>query len=79
MVNTAIAVLLFAFIIETCQYFRIVNLLGLEQSKLARVVIGTGFDLVDLLAYTTGFVLVLVAEYLLRPASARQQPFSDYI
>lgn len=65
-IPTAIAVLLFAFCIETAQYFNIVQVLGLEKYKIARVVIGTSFEWIDLLAYTTGIILVIVTERLLQ-------------
>lgn len=62
---TAIAVLLFAFGIETAQYFNIVKVLGLEKYTIARVVIGTSFEWIDLLAYTTGIIMVIVTEKVL--------------
>ena len=58
----AFGVLLFAFLIELLQYFQIVRVLGLQDSKIARTVIGVGFEWLDLVAYTVGFVLVLVVE-----------------
>ncbi len=61
-VPTAIFVLLFSFFIETVQYFNIVKKLGLEDSKIARTVIGTSFEWIDILAYTTGIVIVLFLE-----------------
>ncbi|GAB2815209.1 ribosomal maturation YjgA family protein [Ferruginibacter profundus] len=62
--KTAIAVLLFAFAIETLQYLKIVEVLGLQQSKLARVIIGTSFEWGDIAAYIAGILVVLVAEKL---------------
>ena len=59
---TALAVLLFSYIIETLQYFHIVNILGLEKSKIACIIIGTSFAWTDLLAYTLGILLVLGIE-----------------
>ncbi len=58
----AIGVLIFSFIIETLQYCNIVDRLGLGHSKLARTVMGTSFAWEDLLAYTAGFIVILVAE-----------------
>lgn len=58
-VSLAIGVLLFAFMVETLQYFHVVNRLGLQDNRLARIVIGTSFEWTDLLAYTIGFVLIL--------------------
>ncbi len=60
---TAMAVLLFSFIVETLQYFQLVRLLGLEQYPLARIIIGTSFEWTDLLAYAVGVGLLLLLEY----------------
>ncbi|MEI6412027.1 MAG: DUF2809 domain-containing protein [Bacteroidota bacterium] len=59
---TAIAVLLFSYTIEVLQYFNLVHLLGLQDSKLARIVIGTSFAWTDLAAYTAGIAIVLFVE-----------------
>jgi hypothetical protein len=61
---TALGVLLFAYAVETLQYFRVVDLLGLGHSKLARVIIGSSFEWMDMLAYTLGIGLVLILERL---------------
>ncbi len=54
----ALFTLISAFTVEILQYFRIISVLGLEHNKIARVVIGSVFDPLDLLAYFTGAVLV---------------------
>lgn len=59
---TAIGVLIFSFLLEISQYFNIVNLLGLGHSNLARTVIGTSFEWIDLIAYTLGIVFVIYIE-----------------
>ncbi|MCH5689461.1 DUF2809 domain-containing protein [Niabella sp. W65] len=64
-IPAAIVVLIFSFVIETLQYFNIVDRLGLEHSKLARTVIGTYFAWEDIWAYVAGFILILIAERLL--------------
>ncbi|WP_353480312.1 DUF2809 domain-containing protein [Haliscomenobacter sp.] len=61
---TAMGVLLFAYAVEILQYFRVVDLLGLGHSKLARVIIGSSFEWMDMLAYTLGIGLVLILERL---------------
>lgn len=65
-ITAAIAVLLFAYAIETLQHFNIVTVLGLQGSKLARVVIGTYFTWMDMLAYTLGIALVLAFEWMIQ-------------
>ena len=58
----AIGVLLFSYVIEVLQFFNIVDRLGLSGNKLAKTVIGYGFEWIDLLAYTLGIVTVLIVE-----------------
>ena len=58
----AISVLLFAFSIELLQYLRIVEKLGLKDSVVARTVIGTWFEWIDLVAYLAGTLIVLGME-----------------
>ncbi|MFI5154206.1 MAG: DUF2809 domain-containing protein [Chitinophagales bacterium] len=60
--QTAVAVLIFAFLLEVLQYFDIVGILGLQHSKLARIIIGTSFEWTDLLAYSLGIGLVLLLD-----------------
>lgn len=60
--TSAIFVLIFSFVVESLQYFRIVDLLGLQNSKIARIVIGTVFSWLDILAYTLGICFVLIVE-----------------
>ena len=61
-VPTAIGVLVFAYTVELSQYFRIVELLGLQHSKVARIIIGSSFEWQDLLAYTLGILAVVFVE-----------------
>ncbi|MES2726923.1 MAG: DUF2809 domain-containing protein [Bacteroidota bacterium] len=58
----AIAVLLFAYLIEYLQYINFIKWLGLENNTLANVVLGNSFEWIDMLAYTLGAVLVIVIE-----------------
>jgi hypothetical protein len=60
--KVALGVLLFSFLIETLQYFHIVNRLGLENNVVASTVIGYGFEWVDFVAYTMGILTVLAFE-----------------
>jgi hypothetical protein len=55
-------VLIFAFSIEVLQYLDLVKKLGLENSKVARTVIGTSFEWIDLIAYVAGTVVILTVE-----------------
>jgi len=60
--RTALAVLLFSYAIEALQYIHIVNILGLEKSRFARIIIGTSFAWTDIVMYTMGIALVVLAE-----------------
>jgi hypothetical protein len=60
--TAAFGVLVFAFAIEFLQYLQVVIFLGLENSKVARTVLGTSFSWEDLLMYVVGLAVVLVAE-----------------
>jgi hypothetical protein len=60
--TVAIAVLLFAYIVETLQYFNLVKHLGLQHSRLANIVIGNHFEWTDMIAYTFGILLVVLLE-----------------
>lgn len=57
-----IAVLLFAYCIEAMQYFHFVDRIGLADNKLARIVIGYGFEWWDMLAYTLGVIFILIID-----------------
>ncbi len=63
-VPMAIGVLLFSYMVEFLQYLNVVELLGLQGNRLARIIIGTTFSWHDLLAYTLGVMLVVGVEKL---------------
>lgn len=55
-------VLIFSFGIEIAQHFNMVEKLGLQHSKIARVVLGNSFAWMDLLAYVLGILTVIGIE-----------------
>lgn len=61
----AIFVLSFAFFIEILQGFNIVAKIGLENSKLANVVLGNSFSWIDFLTYIVGFLVIIGMENML--------------
>ena len=61
-IATAIGVLLFAYTVEFLQYFHIVEVLGLQHSRAARIIIGSSFEWRDILAYTMGILAVVLVE-----------------
>ncbi len=58
----AIGTLIFSYAVEILQYFKIVEVLGLQHIKIARIIIGTDFSWLDLLAYTLGIIFVILME-----------------
>lgn len=61
--STAPAVLLFAYLVEISQYFHLIRIIGLENSKTARIIWGTYFSWADMLMYTLGIILVVILEH----------------
>jgi len=62
-INTAaILVLLFAYAVEVAQFFHLVQLLGLDNNKFAKTIIGSSFEWSDMLAYTLGISFILLIE-----------------
>lgn len=57
-----LGVLLFAYAVEVAQYFNAVELLGLQDYKVARIVIGSVFSWWDMLCYTIGILICYLLE-----------------
>lgn len=66
-IYAAIGVLLFAYFIELLQYLDFLKRIGLENIRLANVVLGNYFEWADMLAYTLGILFVLAAEKISSP------------
>lgn len=66
----ALGVFTFACVVETLQYLRLADALGLAQGGAARIVLGATFDPLDILAYAAGCVASCAIDSLLlaRPA-----------
>jgi hypothetical protein len=62
----ASAVLVIAYIIEFMQMANLLAYLNLENSTLAKTILGSTFQVDDLLAYTLGIISVLIYEYKLK-------------
>ncbi|MFM5523842.1 ribosomal maturation YjgA family protein [Aeromonas jandaei] len=56
--KVSLSVLAFSYLVEISQYFNLVELLGVNN-KAIRILIGTHFDWLDLIAYTVGFFICL--------------------
>lgn len=62
----ATGVLLFSYLVECLQYIHFIERIGLQDSHLANIIIGNSFAWLDLLAYTAGFVLIVIVEVVFR-------------
>jgi len=61
---TALSVLLFAYAVELLQYLNFIHYIGLQQSKLANIILGNSFEWIDMIAYTIGTLLIFYFEVL---------------
>ncbi|GAB2870757.1 ribosomal maturation YjgA family protein [Hymenobacter ruber] len=60
--KVALGVLLTAYLIEGLQYVHLLSWLGWQHSRVARIVLGSQFEWIDMVAYTLGIGLVLGME-----------------
>jgi hypothetical protein len=65
--NTAIGVLIFAYLVEILQYCDLIQKLQLQNSKLANLILGNLFEWIDMVAYTFGIAVVLLWEKTITP------------
>jgi hypothetical protein len=68
--RAAALVLMTSYLIEGLQYAHGLSWLGWQHSRLATVLLGNHFEWADLLAYTSGVALALLAERVLKARSA---------
>ncbi len=74
---TAAGVVLFAYLVEAAQYFRLLERLELMQYDLLRIVLGATFDWMDILAYTLGGAVCMVLEKGFRNEKRRPETSSS--
>jgi len=60
---------IFACLVETAQYYHVISFLGLQENNIARVLIGTSFSWIDILAYFGGFILIIIVEETLKKST----------
>lgn len=60
--TTAIIVFCFSFCVEFSQHLNLISKLGLENSGIAKAVLGNSFSYLDLFAYVTGIFCVIIIE-----------------
>lgn len=62
-----ISILILAFIIELLQLINILEIFGLQDNSLIKLLLGSTFHFSDLLAYTLGIISILIIDYKLQP------------
>lgn len=60
--TVALSVLLFSYVLEVSQYFNLIHHLGMDDSKIAPLILGNSFSWIDMLAYTLGTGVVLMLQ-----------------
>jgi len=68
-------IFIFAVLVEVGQYFNLVTLLGLSEYKLARIIIGSTFDMKDIACYLVGCVGLFLYEMIKRRFMDKQNYF----
>jgi len=63
--QVAVGVLIFAYLIETLQYFGFADRLGFRGPSLMRTLLGSYFTWTDILCYTLGILTVISMEGLI--------------
>ncbi len=53
---------LFAVMVEIAQYFNIISMIGLEKNRAAAVIIGSSFDIADIVCYLCGSLILIIYE-----------------
>ena len=64
-------IFIFATIVEIGQYFHLIDLLGLGENQFARIILGTTFDIWDIVCYFIGCVGILLLETVTRKQAGR--------
>ena len=64
-------VLLTSYLIEALQYVNLLTQLGLQHSRLARIVLGSHFEWTDMLAYTLGALVAVGIERVVQAGRPR--------
>lgn len=60
--NSLWITMIICYVVETAQYFDLVNVLQLGQYKIARIIIGTHFSWIDMLCYTLAGMVIFIVE-----------------
>ena len=58
------AIFVFAAVVEVLQYFRLVEILGVENNVFLRTILGSTFDIKDIVCYGVGCLLLGFCEWI---------------
>lgn len=72
-------ILCFAVLVEVMQYFRIAEVLGLQDNRFFSVLIGSVFDMKDIICYAIGCTLIVIGQmvYKMSRKSEKNRKNSD--
>ena len=61
-IHVVIGVLLFSYFVEFSQYFNLLDLLNLQNSKVAKIIFGTTYNVLDFIAYSIGAFILCIPQ-----------------
>lgn len=61
-INLVVGTLLFAYLVEIGQYFKMVEVLGVHENKLMTIILGSSFSWGDMVCYTVGAAICLLID-----------------
>ncbi len=59
-------IFIFATAVEFSQYFDFVSLIGLGNSAVARIILGTSFSFADIICYLAGCIISAVSDFFVK-------------
>jgi len=59
---TALGVLIFSFFVEWTQHLNLITILGLQDSEIAKALLGNSFAWMDIGCYTSGILIIILVE-----------------
>lgn len=60
----SVYIFLFACLVEVSQYFNLVSILHLQQFKIARIILGSTFDIKDIICYAIGTIIIMILNHI---------------
>lgn len=61
-----LGVFIFSCIVEFTQYFKLIYYLKLQDNRLAQIILGTTFNVMDFFAYLVGALLIIILPVVIR-------------